>query len=150
MKVQLLFEKHLNRGRKKKSFFLLGLLFLLGKTVVAQDTFYGYLKKDTLIMGNNRIERTFLWNNGNLITHTLTDKTNRYSWRNTSRTPDFQLNKELVEAEKASVDIVRVAQTTIHPAYLQIEVKFALRQLQVKRVYKVYNDCPAIACNTYL
>ncbi len=32
MKVQLLFEKHLNRGRKKKSFFLLGLLFLLGKT----------------------------------------------------------------------------------------------------------------------
>lgn len=150
MKVQLLFEKHLNRGRKKKSFFLLGLLFLLGKTVVAQDTFYGYLKKNTLIMGNNRIERTFLWNNGNLITHTLTDKTNRYSWRNTSRTPDFQLNKELVEAEKASVDIVRVAQTTIHPAYLQIEVKFALRQLQVKRVYKVYNDCPAIACNTYL
>ncbi|RHL01462.1 alpha-galactosidase [Bacteroides xylanisolvens] len=150
MKVQLLFEKHLNRRRKKKSFFLLGLLFLLGKTVVAQDTFYGYLKKNTLIMGNNRIERTFLWNNGNLITHTLTDKTNRYSWRNTSRTPDFQLNKELVEAEKASVDIVRVAQTTIHPAYLQIEVKFALRQLQVKRVYKVYNDCPAIACNTYL
>lgn len=70
MKVQLLFEKHLNRGRKKKSFFLLGLLFLLGKTVVAQDTFYGYLKKNTLIMGNNRIERTFLWNNGNLITHT--------------------------------------------------------------------------------
>ena len=38
MKVQLLFEKHLNRGRKKKSFFLLGLLFLLGKTVDRKST----------------------------------------------------------------------------------------------------------------
>ncbi len=80
MKVQLLFEKHLNRGKKEEVFFSVGgCYFFLGKTVVAQDTFYGYLKKDTLIMGNNRIERTFLWNNGNLITHTLTDKTNRYS-----------------------------------------------------------------------
>ncbi len=67
MKVQLLFEKHLNRGRKKKVFFfLLGLLFLFREDGGGSRHFYGYLK-DPLIMGNNRIERTFLWNNGKLI-----------------------------------------------------------------------------------
>ena len=49
---------------------ILTLLFVLfgGYSLHAQDTCYGRLKNDTLTIGNSLVERTFLWNGGNIIT----------------------------------------------------------------------------------
>ena len=57
---------------------ILTLLFVLfgGYSLHAQDTCYGLLRNDTLTIGNNLVERTFLWNGGNIITYRLTDKSN--------------------------------------------------------------------------
>ena len=57
---------------------ILTLLFVLfgGYSLHAQDTCYGFLRNDTLTIGNNLVERTFLWNGGNIITYRLTDKSN--------------------------------------------------------------------------
>ena len=57
---------------------ILTLLFVLfgGYSLHAQDTCYGRLKNDTLTIGNSLVERTFLWNGGNIITYRLTDKSN--------------------------------------------------------------------------
>ena len=45
---------------------ILTLLFVLfgGYSLHAQDTCYGFLRNDTLTIGNNLVERTFLWNGG--------------------------------------------------------------------------------------
>lgn len=50
---------------------ILTLLFVLfgGYSLHAQDTCYGLLRNDTLTIGNNLVERTFLWNGGNIITY---------------------------------------------------------------------------------
>ena len=63
---------------------ILTLLFVLfgGYSLHAQDTCYGLLRNDTLTIGNNLVERTFLWNGGNIITYRLTDKSNGKSWKN--------------------------------------------------------------------
>ena len=52
---------------------ILTLLFVLfgGYSLHAQDTCYGFLRNDTLTIGNNLVERTFLWNGGNIITYRL-------------------------------------------------------------------------------
>ena len=47
---------------------------------------YGRLQNDTLTIGNNRIERKFLWNKGNIITYSLKNKDNNLLWLNNSQT----------------------------------------------------------------
>ena len=54
---------------------LLGILCL--GTANAQNNSYALFKNDTLKIGNNLIERVFLWNNGNLITCSIEDKENQ-------------------------------------------------------------------------
>lgn len=65
---------------------ILTLLFVLfgGYSLHAQDTCYGFLRNDTLTIGNNLVERTFLWNGGNIITYRLTDKSNGNHGRTTA------------------------------------------------------------------
>ena len=131
---------------------ILTLLFVLfgGYSLHAQDTCYGLLRNDTLTIGNNLVERTFLWNGGNIITYRLTDKSNGKSWKNHSLTPDFRVTKNLPQPSNGSLKVVPVKETKIFPAYLKVEVSFSLEKLDIKRVYRIYDDCPAIACDTYL
>ena len=131
---------------------ILTLLFVLfgGYSLHAQDTCYGRLKNDTLTIGNSLVERTFLWNGGNIITYRLTDKSNGKSWKNHSLTPDFRVTKNLPQPSNGSLKVVPVKETKIFPAYLKVEVSFSLEKLDIKRVYRIYDDCPAIACDTYL
>lgn len=131
---------------------ILTLLFVLfgGYSLHAQDTCYGLLRNDTLTIGNNLVERTFLWNGGNIITYRLTDKSNGKSWKNHSLTPDFRVTKDLPQPSNGSLKVVPVKETKIFPAYLKVEVSFSLEKLDIKRVYRIYDDCPAIACDTYL
>ncbi len=131
---------------------ILTLLFVLfgGYSLHAQDTCYGFLRNDTLTIGNNLVERTFLWNGGNIITYRLTDKSNGKSWKNHSLTPDFRVTKDLPQPSNGSLKVVPVKETKIFPAYLKVEVSFSLEKLDIKRVYRIYDDCPAIACDTYL
>lgn len=122
----------------------------LGCTLQAQDTCYGRLKNDTLTIGNSLIERKFLWNNGNIKTYSLTNKANGQTWLNGNPTPDFRVTKDLPEAQNGDITVEKVKETKIYPAYLKVEVAFKLDQLDIKRVYRIYDDSPVIACDTYL
>ena len=92
---------------------ILTLLFVLfgGYSLHAQDTCYGFLRNDTLTIGNNLVERTFLWNGGNIITYRLTDKSNGKSWKNHSLTPDFRVTKDLPQPSNGSLKVVPVKET---------------------------------------
>lgn len=115
----------------------------------AQHKFYSRLVKDTLVVGNQLIERKFVWNNGNLITHSLTDKTTGQVWLNRLKTPDFQITKDAITVNGTYAS-KEIKETSIHPNYLAVEVNITLGTLAIKKVYRVYENSPVIACDTYL
>lgn len=119
-------------------------------SVSAGNSCYSKWTGDTLIIGNNRIERKFIWNGGNLITYSLSDKCNGKTVLSASATPDFFISKGDKTGLGGDCRVEDIAATDIHPAYQQTIVTFSVGTLDVKRVYRVYDDCPAIACDTYL
>jgi len=129
--------------------FLMLSVFILVFSAYGQNTIYSRLEKDTLVVGNKWIERKFLWNNGNLITYSLTDKGARQIWLNKLSTPDFLITKD-VSASKGTYVAKQVKETAIHPNYLAVEVNTVIGSLEIKKIYRVYEDSPVIACDIYL
>lgn len=115
----------------------------------SQSNYYSRLEKDTLVVGNKWIERKFLWNKGNLITYSLTDKSTKQIWFNRLKTPDFQLTKDVVSSTGTYAS-KQIKETTIHPNYLAVEINISLGTLAVKKVYRVYENSAVIACDVYL
>lgn len=113
------------------------------------DDCYAKLVSDTLSIGNNLIQRTFLWNNGNLITLNIIDKVNNQDWVNQNKIPDFFIPQSDNTSQKGSWKS-EIVESPISPQYREVIVEYMVDQLQVKRVYRVYPDCPAIAVDTYL
>ena len=131
-------------------FLFISLLLPLTIIVQAQESSYSNLENDTLTIGNDYIERKFVWNEGNLITHSISDKLNNQEWKNKSKVSDFYITKDVVVAGKSSYQKQIVAATKIQPSYLEVTVGYSLGMLDVKRVYRVYDDSPTITCQTFL
>ena len=119
-------------------------------SLYAQKTCYSELKGDTLVIGNECIERKFIWNGGNLVTYSLSDKVNRKTTFTVKQIPDFFISKDILEASNGTFQVEKVVATDIHPAYLKTTVAYSLGTLDIQRIYRIYDDCPAIACDTYL
>lgn len=134
---------------KKHLIFTL-FIFLVSASVYPQQDYYSRLENDTLIIGNNLIERKFVWNKGNLITYSLTDKASGHTWLNKTKSPDFRISKDLDNITNSSYSSKEVKETVIHPAYMETEVSYSLGTLHIKRVFHIYKNTPAIACDTYL
>ena len=103
-----------------------------------------------LVLENSRISRTFLWNNGNLITVSLTDKQTSKTWSCSTTKPDMAFPGQAAEAHNASFSSEIVPETAIKPAHLEATVQLRIAKLEIKRVFRIYPDCPAIACDIYL
>lgn len=136
--------------RVVKCLFLLGLFLPVVLLANSKVNCYSNLTNDTLTLGNNYIERKFLWNGGNLITCTLTDKVNNQEWTNNSTLPDFYISDGDVVHGKSNFESNLVAETSIHPSYLEIVVSYSLDLLDIKRVYRIYDSSPSISCQTFL
>jgi hypothetical protein len=126
------------------------LIALISLSSQAQNDYYSRLENDTLTVGNSVIERKFVWNEGNLITCSLTNKESGHQWLNKTNSPDFQVSKEIENISNSSYTSKEIEETAIHPAYLEVAVSFSLGALDIKRIFRIYNGCPAIACDTYL
>lgn len=114
-----------------------------------QGRYYSRLEKDTLVIGNKWIERKFYWNKGNVITYSLTDKNAKQQWFNRSKNPDFQLIKDTATSN-GSYAVREIKETSVHPDYMAVEVISICGTLTVKKVYRIYEDSPVIACDIYL
>ena len=126
------------------------LLTIITAPAFSQNSCYSRLEKDTLAIGNGQVERKFIWNNGNLVTYSLTNKQTAFSWQNKSQSPDFSFSKEKRSATNGTYTVTEVKETAIHPACLETTVSFTIGKLEVKRVFRIYKDCPVLACDTYL
>lgn len=133
---------------------LFGVIFSLmthaeaGISLSKSHNFYAFRNGDTLRIGNSLIERTLQWNGGNPLTQSLIDKASGGTLQSVCKKPDFLLVEGTATEGEFQVDTVPA--NAIHEAYLEAKVSFRMGDLQVERRYRIYDDCPAIACDTYI
>ncbi len=122
--------------------------FLAVAFVASAGDCYSMLDGDTLRMGNSRIERVYLWNNGHLITCRVTDKLSGKTFVPTAGTPDFTVNRAVPSDGRFVVTEFR--SDGIRPDHMVTTVSYRLGDLEVERVYRMYDGVPAIAVGTRL
>lgn len=135
----------------KRIIFILLTIFLVeeGAFCASITNAYATLEADTLCIGNNLIERKFLWNKGNLITISLADKLSGQVWINQNRVPDFFIPQQNQQSSNSTWKSDQV-ESPITPIHTEVTVEYTIDRLRVRKVYRVYPDCPAIACDIYL
>ena len=126
------------------------LVFCVCLTIVqtAKATAYSRLAGDTLVIGNDAIERSFLWNDGNLITTEVRDKRNGKVFLSHSKTPDCYLVKGTLS--DGHYEAKRVESDGVHEAHLLVTVACRIGTLEILRHYRIYDECAVIGCDTYL
>ncbi|MEO7211754.1 hypothetical protein [Mucilaginibacter sp.] len=107
------------------------------------------LKDGTLTLENNRLSRSYNWNNGDIQSTALTDKSTGYKWFLAGTRADSYFPGAGNPAN-GSFKVEKVLANSISPAFLKAEVYVKLGTLEVKRVFRIYENCPAIACDYYL
>ena len=135
---------------KMKRQFVTLIIFFIVVSAFAQKTYYCQQEGDTLIIGNDQIERKFIWNGGNLMTYSLSNKASGKIELVTAPLPDLLISKTEKVGTNGLCRTEEVTATDIHPAYLKTTVTFTLGALDIQRIYRIYDHCPAIACDTYL
>ncbi len=109
---------------------------------------YAALDADTLRIGNSRIERVFAWNGGAVRTLWLADKTAGRTMKSSHDLPDFVLAKEA--PENARLDVIEVPAGKWAPGCFVARISYNIGKVEVRRDYRIYEDVPAIACDTYV
>lgn len=107
------------------------------------------LKNDTLTLENDLISRKYLWNGGNLITVSITDKLSAFTWNLNNKKPDSFFSEE-DKPKNGKFEATEVGRTSVSPEYLKVDVTVLIGKLYVKKVFRIYPKSPAIACDYYL
>lgn len=121
----------------------------IGSNYCFAGSYYSLLRGDTLYIGNNLIERKFVWNGGNLVTLSLKNKQNGQVWMNEKLVPDFYIPKQNQQASKGKFDAEEV-ESAIVPKHLEVTVEYELDQLMIKKVFRIYQYSPTIATDIFL
>ena len=108
------------------------------------------MNDNRFILENEKIRRTFLWNNGNLISHAIKDKTNDVTWKFAATKPDFSLPGLTQTTTDGDWYLETIPETPIAPAHQQVIVLTHFQGVSVKRLFRIYQNCPAIACDIFL
>ncbi len=111
---------------------------------------YAHLSADTLYVGNRLIERAFLWNGGNVINSFVKDKRTGRMFVNGSSEPALAVGQPFGKALDGRLEVHQMKSDGIHPEHLEAEVTFSMGGIRVRRVFRVYENCPAIACDNYV
>ena len=114
------------------------------------DDCRGVLENGVLTLENSLIRRQYKWNNGNLISQSLEDKSNGQVWNLRGKKPDCSFPGTTTKATDGRLELFERESDSIKPAHLNVVVTFKLDNLEVKRSFHIYPDCPAIACDYYL
>ena len=108
------------------------------------------LSDDTLVVQTGRIRRTYAWNRGHLISRRIDDLSGDRVWDLKGETPDCEIPGAGELRGDGRLAVVEQPQTTRAPAHVQADVECRLGDLEVRRSFRLYRDCPAIACDYYL
>jgi len=131
----------------RKINILIVLWGILSLSVQGQN--YPALNNDTLTIENSVIRRQFLWNKGELIPVSLTNKQNAEELSVASDRAAFPFSDSL-KIKDASFKTRKVEAGNIHKTYQETEVITDYGVLKLKRVFRVSGQVPAIACDNYI
>jgi len=110
---------------------------------------YASLEDKLLTLGNNRISRVFEWNTGDLKTISITDVRAGQTLVMKRQQSDIRLGT-LTAQVKSGQWSKRTAEDAMTHRHLQVEVTTVYEQIDVRRVFRIYPDCPVIACDYYV
>lgn len=123
-----------------KRFFLGLVVILAALPSVARP--YAFLEGDTLRIGNSLIERTFVWNEGHLMTVSLTDKKAGYTLQSEILHPDFSIGRNQGRGG--------ILHTVADRNSIIASILFHIGKTEVRRDYTIREGVPAIECGTYI
>ncbi len=110
------------------------------------------LQNDTLTLENTKIKRTFLWNNGALQSTGIYNKiTGKFTTGNTTAgKADFFFPGITAKATNGTFRTYNVAANNASYENVNAEVMVTTGTITIKRVFRIYNNCPAIVCDYYV
>jgi len=108
------------------------------------------LENDVLTIENSKVSRSYKWNKGNIISLSISDKESGKTWMMNTKRPDLSFPGQTDIAENAVFSSKIIAETAIAPEHLEAEIIYSLDKLKVKRIFRLYRDCPVIGCDIYL
>ncbi|WP_158602591.1 alpha-galactosidase [Proteiniphilum sp. X52] len=141
--------------RHKNLFFSILFITISAHASYCNNTDFRYLdcivelKNDVLTVENSKIERIFTFNNGHLITTSITNKESGFQWNTTDDAPDMSLPGITGKPVLESFRTYLVEQTLSKEAHVEVEITYKADQLFVKRIIRLYPDCPAIGFDFY-
>lgn len=104
---------------------------------------------DLLTLENDCVQRQYRWNGGHLISRRLVDKTSGRVWALAGAEPDLTFPGAGTTTDGDLV-ITSRPETSFRPAYLQVDVTAWFASLAIRRRFRLYPGCPAIACDVYV
>ncbi|MDQ6902078.1 MAG: alpha-galactosidase [Bacteroidota bacterium] len=110
------------------------------------------LKNDTLTLENSKIRRIFLWNEGGLQSIQIYNKISNklISGAVTDKKADMIFPGLENQPSGGSLHVYNVSATNSGYAYTAAEITARIGTAELKRVFKIYAGCPAIACDYYV
>jgi len=101
-----------------------------------------YLHNDTLTLENGKMFQHFRWNNGNIVRLAYGLQSSAHSGLRSpvSGSPSSQNGQLLISEQKA---------TPVTEPYLKVAVSCSVGKLNVQRVFRIFPQCPAMACDLY-
>ncbi|MCI0513600.1 alpha-galactosidase [candidate division KSB1 bacterium] len=109
------------------------------------------LENGQLTLETGALQRRFIWNNGHLITKSMTDQKSGHNWELGDEQPDLWLPWTATTADPVGkMEVREHPATSAYPARTEVQVDCRLGTVEIRRVFRLYADCPAIACDFYL
>ncbi len=108
------------------------------------------LSNDVLVLENGLLRREYRWNGGNLIGRSIENKTKGFRWEMNNSGPDCFFPGEEGESRDGKLEVIEMPATSYRPQFLRARISFKINDLEVRRQFRIYPDCPALACDLYL
>ncbi|NLD74311.1 MAG: hypothetical protein GX649_16535, partial [Chloroflexi bacterium] len=105
---------------------------------------------DRLVLDTGALRREYLWNDGHLVSVSISEAASGYTWALAADAPDLSLPGEAEEGSAGGLEVAEVAATPQEAAHVRAAVTCRLGDVEVRRVFRLYPGCPAIACDIYL
>ena len=107
------------------------------------------LQDDILTLETGWIRRRYRWNRGRLISLHIEDVVRGHSWRLAGRAPDLAWAGDGAAAA-GSLQVTEHPATSTMPGHVRAEVRTSIGDLEIRRLFRLYPNCPAIACDFYV
>lgn len=101
------------------------------------------LKDDCLTLSTGTLRYGCRWNEGHLVGEFMESR-DGVRWDLTGAAPDCELPGQISLPADGRLTVVEKPATPMMPAYLRVEVVTRLEALEVKRIFRLFPDCPMI------